>query len=178
MSIADAVANASRYLVEHPDEARYRDSAAVARLVEGLRVEIRGADGASLYTDMPSGIGGTASAPSPGWMLRAATASCVASLVAIRAAALGFALSSVEVSVDSESDDRGILGLDDSIPAGPLSVRIEVAVSAPGRATKEVDALVRWAVDHCPVSDAIGRPVPVEVVIGRRGTDRGNRPPG
>jgi uncharacterized OsmC-like protein len=168
MSIADAVANAGRYLTEHPDEARYRDSPAVARLVEGLRVEVRGADGANLQTDMPTGIGGTATAPSPGWVLRAATASCVASLIAIRAAVLGFALSSVMVSVDSESDDRGILGLVDSIPAGPLSARIEVAISAPGRTSEEVDALVRWAVDHCPVSDAIKRPVPVEVAIGGR----------
>jgi uncharacterized OsmC-like protein len=166
MSIAEAVANASLYLTEHPDEARYRDSPAVARLVEGLTVEISGADGATLQTDMPKGIGGTATAPSPGWMLRAAMASCVASLIAIRAAALGFELSSVAVSVDSESDDRGILGLDESIPAGPLSTRIEVAVSAPGRGAEEVDSLVRWAVDHCPVSDAIKRAVPVEVAIG------------
>jgi uncharacterized OsmC-like protein len=166
MSIAEAVANASRYLTEHPDEARYRDSPAIARLVEGLTVEIRGADGATLQTDMPKGIGGTATAPSPGWMLRAAMASCVASLIAIRAAALGFELSSVTVSVDSESDDRGILGLDGSIPAGPLSTRIAVAVSAPGRGGEEVDSLVRWAVDHCPVSDALKRAVPVEVAIG------------
>jgi uncharacterized OsmC-like protein len=165
MSIAEAVANASRYLTEHPDEARYRDSPAVAHLVEGLTVEIRGADGATLQTDMPKGIGGTATAPSPGWMLRAAMASCVASLISIRAAALGFELSSVVVSVDSESDDRGILGLDESIPAGPLSTRIEVAVSAPGRGAEEVDSLVRWAVHHCPVSDAIKRAVPVEVAI-------------
>jgi uncharacterized OsmC-like protein len=165
MSIAEAVANASRYLNEHPDEARYRDSPAVARLVEGLRVEIGGADGASLQTDMPKGIGGTATAPSPGWMLRAALASCVTSLIAIRAAALGFELSSVEVSVDSESDDRGILGLDESIPAGPLSTRIEVTVVVPGRGTEEVDGIVHWAVDHCPVSDAIKRAVPTEVAI-------------
>ncbi len=168
MSIAEAVANASRYLTDHPEEARYRDSAATARLVSGLRVEVGAVDGASLQTDMPTGIGGTARAPSPGWLFRAATASCVASLIAIRAAALGHELASLEVSVDSESDDRGILGLDDSIPAGPLSVRIAVAVSAPGRSPEEVDALIRWAVDHCPVSDAIKRPVPIEVAIQGR----------
>ena len=166
MSIAEAVANAGRYLTEHPDEARYRDSAAVARLAGGLRVEVHGADGAGLETDMPTGIGGTATAPSPGWMLRAAIASCVASLIAIRAATLGYELTSVDVTVDSESDDRGILGLDDSIPAGPLSTRIAVTVSVPGRGPEDVDALVRWAVDHCPVSDAIKRAVPVEVASG------------
>ena len=167
MSIADAVANASRYLTEHPDEARYRDTAAVARLVDGLLVEVTSGDGARLQTDMPRGIGGGASAPSPGWVLRAAAASCVASLVAIRAAALGHSLSSVSVSVDSESDDRGILGLDPTIPAGPLTTRIEVTVGVQGQPPGDLEGLVRWAVDHCPVSDAIARAVPVEVVTKR-----------
>ncbi len=165
MSIAEAVANATRYLTDHPDEARYRDSAAVARLVEGLRVEVRGADGSSLQTDMPKGIGGTETAPSPGWMLRAAIASCVASLIAIRAAVLSWELGSVEVSVDSESDDRGILGMADDVPAGALSTRISVAIAAAGRPANDVEALVHWAVDHCPSSEALRRAVPLDVVI-------------
>jgi len=166
MSITEAVAAAKTYLEAHPDEARYRDSAAVARLIDGLRVEVTGTGGESATTDMPAGIGGTASAPSPGWLLRAAIASCVASLLAMRAAVIGVTLDGVEVSVDSESDDRGILGVDDSIPAGPLSARIEVRVR-----TADVDApiddLVAWAVDHCPVSDALRRAVPLEVVSAR-----------
>lgn len=113
MSIAESVAKASAYLTDHPAEARYRDSSAKARLETGLVVTVSGAGGESLRTDMPLGIGGSASAPSPGWYLRAAAASCVASLVAIRAAATAVTLISVEVEVDSESDDRGILGLRD-----------------------------------------------------------------
>jgi uncharacterized OsmC-like protein len=164
MSIAEAVADATNYLTDHPDEARYRDSAATARLVEGLRVEVRGADGSNLQTDMPAGIGGTATAPSPGWLFRAAIASCVASLVAIRAAVLGWDLESIEVEVDSESDDRGILGMSGDIPAGPLSTRISIAVAVRSGG-RDVEALVQWAVDHCPVSDALRRAVPLEVVI-------------
>jgi len=130
MSIAAAVERASTYLNEHPDEARYRDSAAWARLTSGLVVEVSGPTGESLRTDMPTGIGGTATAPSPGWYLRAAAASCVASLVAIRAAATGVELRSVDVEVDSESDDRGILGLDPAIAAGALSARVVVSIDA------------------------------------------------
>lgn len=99
MSIADAVSRAAAYLTEHPSEARYRDSAARARLTSGLVVDVTGPAGESLRTDMPTGIGGTATAPSPGWFLRAAAASCVASLVAIRAAATGVTMRSVEVEV-------------------------------------------------------------------------------
>jgi uncharacterized OsmC-like protein len=165
MSIADAVSSASAYLKAHPDEARYRDSPASARLASGLRVEVTGPNGEQLATDMPAAIGGTASAPSPGWFLRAATASCIASLVAIRAAATGVRLRSVDVKVDSESDDRGILGLDPSIPAGPLSTRIVVAIEATGLERQGVESLAAWAVDHCPVSDAIARAVPLAVEV-------------
>lgn len=165
MSIADAVASASAYLTEHPEEARYRDSPARAHLESGLRVDVTGPSGETLTTDMPAGIGGTASAPSPGWYLRAATASCIASLVAIRAAVTGVSLRSVDVTVDSESDDRGILGLDGSIPAGPLSTGVVVSIDAAGLSRDELQAVAAWAVEHCPVSDAISRAVPLSLEV-------------
>lgn len=165
--IRDAVRNASAYLVEHPGEARYRDSHARARLGAGLRVSVDGPGGEHVETDMPKGIGGTATAPSPGWYFRAATASCVAALIGIRAAALDIDLApdEVEVVVDSESDDRGILGVDDAIAAGALSVRIVVTIRSPAADRATLEALARWAVDHCPVSDTVRRSVPVEVEI-------------
>ncbi len=166
MSIGDAVERASAYLTEHPDEARYRDSAATARIASGLVAVVDGPAGERLTTDMPAGIGGTASAPSPGWLLRAAAAACVASLVAIRAASLGLDHGSIEVVVDSESDDRGILGLDATIPAGALSVKILVAIDGLARDATATRELVDWAVAHCPVTDSIARQVTIEVEIG------------
>lgn len=168
MSIADAVARARAYLAEHPGEARYRDAHARARLAAGLVVDVDGPGGESLRTDMPRGIGGTATLPSPGWYLRAAAASCVASLIAIRAAALGVRLppGSVEVVVDSESDDRGILGLDDAVPAGALLVKVVVRIEAPDLDRAQAEELARWAVDHCPVTDGLRRAVPLEVELG------------
>jgi uncharacterized OsmC-like protein len=165
MSIADAVAAASAYLTEHPDEARYRDSAARARLRGGLVVEVTGPGGEHLTTDMPKGIGGAATAMAPGWLLRAAAASCVASLIAIHAAATGVTLERLEVEVDSESDDRGILGLDPAIPAGALSTRVVVQVAAPGVKPAAIQSLVSWAVEHCPVTDSIRRSVPLEIEV-------------
>jgi uncharacterized OsmC-like protein len=162
MSIRDAVQRAGAYLTEHPDEARYRDSAATARIGDGLVAVVTGPGGVRLTTDMPTGIGGTASAPSPGWLLRAAAASCVASLIAIRAAGLGLQVGSIEVTVDSESDDRGILGLDPGTPAGALSMHVVVALGGEAGTVREV---VDWAVAHCPVTDTISRPVPLSVEI-------------
>ncbi len=165
MSIHDAVERASGYLAEHPDEARYRDAGATARVTNNLRVEVTGPGGESLRTDMPRGIGGTATAPSPGWFMRASAAACVASLITIRAASTGRTILSCEVRVDSESDDRGILGLDDDVPAGPISMRVEVTLEAPGMQRADRVALVRWALDHCPVTDALARPIPVELDV-------------
>jgi len=165
--IGDAVARASAYLTEHPDEARYRDSAATATLGSNLRVDVSGPGGENVSTDMPRGIGGEATVPSPGWLFRAATASCVASLIGIRAATLGqdFAPGEVEVTVDSESDDRGILGLDDDIAAGALSMKVVVRFGAGGPGREAREAIARWALDHCPVADSAARPVPIELEV-------------
>lgn len=164
MGIAESVANASAYLTAHPDEARYRDGTATATLDSGLRVSVAGPAGESLVTDMPTGIGGGNAAPSPGWYLRAATAACVASLIGIRAAATGITCDGIEVIVDSESDDRGILGLAADIPAGPLSVRIVISIRSRAAAS-DIEALAQWAVAHCPVSDTVARAIPVEIVV-------------
>ena len=163
--IKRAIEAASGYLREHPEEARSTDSAASAVLVDGLVVRVTGADGISVTTDMVPSVGGTATAPSPGWLLRAAEASCVATLIAMRAAMLDVSLDTLEVSVDSVSDDRGLLGLAEGIPAGPLSSRVSVRLHAPGVDAQTLEAIARWGVAHCPVCDALERPIEVATEI-------------
>ena len=164
-AIRTAMEGATAYLTAHPDEAHYTDSLATARVVDGLHVRVEGPAGEVLETDMPSAVGGAGSAPSPGWFLRAAVAACVASLATMRAAQLGLAGFSVEVEVDSESDDRGILGLDASVPGGPLSMRIGLRMAADGAELETLEELAVWAVEHCPVSDAVRRAIPVHVEV-------------
>jgi uncharacterized OsmC-like protein len=163
--IRQAIGNAVSYLTQHPDEARYVDSEAVAVLENGLQVTVTGPDGASVVTDMPSSVGGGGVGPSPGWMMRAAQASCLATLTAMRAAQVGVDLQRIEVIVDSESDDRGILGIDELVPAGPLTSRARVRVDAKGLVPEDLEALVLWAESHCPVQDALRRPVTCTVDI-------------
>jgi uncharacterized OsmC-like protein len=159
--IQRAILAASEYLAQHPEEARSTDSAATAALVEGLVVRVTGPSGATITTDMVPSVGGTASAPSPGWLLRAAEASCVVTLIAMRAAMLGITLDTLEVTVDSVSDDRGLLGIDDDVPAGPLSGRVAVRLTAAGVDATTLEDMARWGVQHCPVCDALERSVPV-----------------
>jgi len=162
--IRDAVIAAETYLTEHPDEARYTDNEARAALTGGLAVTVTSPEGFSVTTDMARSVGGAGTAPSPGWLLRAAQASCLATFIALRAAHEGLDVTGVEVIVDSESDDRGTLGLDDSLPAGPISSRARVHIeSAVPR--DQLEAIVRWADKHCPVQDAVRRPVEMRVEI-------------
>jgi uncharacterized OsmC-like protein len=163
--IRDAIESAIAYLREHPEEAAYTDSPAIAVLEAGLRVRVSGSAGESVTTDMVAAVGGAGSAPSPGWLLRAAQASCVATLIRMRAEMVGLTVAVLEVSVDSESDDRGILGIDSRIPSGPISTRIVVGATLEGSTRAEVEAIVGWAVDHCPVTDATRRAVPLDVTI-------------
>ncbi len=163
--IRRAIETASTYLQQHPDEARATDSAASASLVDGLVVRVTGPDGATITTDMVPSVGGTATAPSPGWLLRAAEASCVVTLIAMRAAMLGIALDTLEVTVDSLSDDRGLLGLDETVPAGPLRGRVSVRLLAHGVEPARLEEVARWGVAHCPVCDALERAVPVTTEV-------------
>lgn len=162
-AIRTAIEGASAYLTEHPDEALYTDSLATARVEDGLRIRVDGPNGETLLTDMPGAVGGGGSAPSPGWFLRAAVAACVTSLAVMRAAQLGIEGFTCEVEVDSQSDDRGILGLDASVPGGPLSMRIGFRMT--GAPPDRLEEVADWAVEHCPVSDAVRRAVPVSLQI-------------
>jgi uncharacterized OsmC-like protein len=164
-TIRTAIEGASAWLAEHPDEARYTDSIARARTEAGLRVVVEGPAGERLETDMPAAVGGSGSAPGPGWYLRAAVAACVASLATMRAAQLGWTGFRCAVDVDSESDDRGILGVDASVPGGPLSMRIALDLAADGIGLDGLEELAVWAVEHCPVSDAMRRAVPVHIEV-------------
>ena len=163
--IGDAIAGAIEYLSEHPEEARYTDSEAVASLTGGLRVTVRDQAGHTIDTDMPKGVGGDESAPSAGWLFRAALAACDVTLIAMRAAMLGVELTEVQVAIDSESNDHGILGIDESVPAGPLSVRTRVRLGARNTEEESLRDLVEWAIAHCPVCDATKRAVPMTTEI-------------
>lgn len=164
-SIRESIKNAIGYLTEHPDEARYTDSFARARLGDSLSVTVEGPKGEHITTDMPTGVGGRAESPSPGWLFRASIASCVAVTVGMEAAREGVTLDSLEVEVDSESDDRGILGMDPSVPPGPLSTRIRIRASAGGVELDRLRQILEVGASRCPVCDATKRAVTVTTEV-------------
>ena len=166
-SIRNAIETASGYLREHPDAAAGNDAAATAVLEEGLRFRVAGPTG-ELTTDMSESVGGGATAPTPAWLQRAALASCDATLVAMEAARDGIELTDLTVTVDSETDFRGILGVDDTIRPGPLAVRVRIELAAANATEDQLREVVQRAESRSPVRDALERAVPMttEIVTG------------
>ncbi|HEX7813378.1 MAG TPA: OsmC family protein [Burkholderiales bacterium] len=167
-SIREAIENVSAAISTDPSKARSKNAPATARLTAGLQCEVSGPHNERLVTDMPPAMGGAASGPNPGWLLRGALASCTATVIAMRAAKLGMVLSSLEVTVESDSDNRGILGLDEDVSAGLASVRMKVKIGAPEASPATLREIVAWADAHSPVGctmrQAPGCSLDVEVV--------------
>ena len=163
-SIRSAVEEASRYLTEHPEAAAGTDAAATAVREEGLRFRVEGPQG-NLSSDMSKTVGGGATAPTPGWLLRAALASCDATLVAMEAARDGVELTGLEVTVESESDFRGILGVDDSVQPGPLAVRVRIQLTSSNATRNQLREIVERAETRSPVRDALARVLPMTTEI-------------
>ena len=140
------------------------DVPATAIIEQGLKCRIESPDGKFVYTDMPEAVGGNATAGSPGWLMRAAVASCDATLLTMRAARLGLNLESVEVRVEALSDGRGMF-LDEGISPGSTQMRICFNIKAPGVGADEIQDLVQWVTAHAPVGTDIAKAVEVQVVI-------------
>jgi uncharacterized OsmC-like protein len=126
--LRDAMDRLSAVIAADPAKARMKNVPATARLTEGLKCEVSGPNKERATTDMPPAMGGRLSAPNPSWLLRAGMASCVATVIAMRAAKLGIALTELEVTVESDSDARGILGLDELVSAGLNAMRTRVRI--------------------------------------------------
>ena len=163
--IRESIQGVYEYYKKNPNDALSQDKEAIAVIEEGLRVRATGPDGQTLLCDMPRALGGEASAPTPGWMMRAALANCEAVMIALRAAQLGIELTSLEVRVDSMSDDRGMLGIDDSKPAGPLNMKTSIRIGAEGVSADKLQEIVSWAEKHSPVGEPLNRVMPVEYIV-------------
>lgn len=83
----------------------------------------------------------------------------------MEAAREGVELSALDVEVDSESDDRGILGRDPDVSTGPSSMRIRITTAATGTDPQRLREIVSTGAARCPVCDATKRPVEVAVDI-------------
>lgn len=166
-NIQNSVLDVIAYLSENPKDAVSTSAPITAVMEDGLRCRATGAKGETVVTDMPKAIGGGGSKPTPGWLSRAALATCDATRIELRAAELGLSLDTLEVTADSADDDRGLLGMDATVRAGSLGLRTRVKIGAAGVEKQTLRDIVSYAIVHSPVADKCRAETPstVEVTI-------------
>lgn len=167
--IAAALQRVESVLRRRPEAGLHDDAPAQAQWAGGLRVRTTHADGTALVTDMPPEIGGGGEGVTPGWLLRAALASCAVTRIAMAAAAAGIELQTLQARALSRSDLRGLFGLNgpDGTPvsAGPGELQLLVRIGAPGVAAERLHALVHDSCQCAPVSRAMEEALPVALQV-------------
>jgi uncharacterized OsmC-like protein len=89
-----------------------------------------------------------------------ALAGCVTTTLVLHAAARGIVIRELSTELDGDLDVRGLLGLDESVPAGYERIRIRMKVAA-DCSEEELDDLLAFTRVHSPVCNTVCRPVPV-----------------
>ena len=91
-----------------------------------------------------------------------ALAGCVTTTFVLHAMARGITIKELSTELKGNIDLQGLLGLDDSIPAGYEQIDIKLKVKA-DCSDEELDALLAYAQQHSPVCNTVCRPVPVVI---------------
>jgi uncharacterized OsmC-like protein len=147
----EALERAKRVFLGKPSAARKANAMATAAWRDGLRCEVAGPGGERAATDMPEAMGGKGAGSNPGWLLRASMASCVATAIAMRAAMIGIELRSLQVTVESQSDARGLVGIA-GIPTALDGIRMTITIGADIVPEPQLRELAAWGEAHSVVS--------------------------
>ncbi len=91
-----------------------------------------------------------------------ALAGCVTTTFVLHAMARGITIRELSTELKGNIDLQGLLGLDDSVPAGYEQINIQMRVKA-DCTDKELDDLLSYAQQHSPVCNTVCRPVPVMI---------------
>lgn len=124
------------------------------RIVKGLSCETTEGDWV-FRTDMPTGVGGSATASSPGALGRAALGSCLAISYMMWASKMDLIIDKLEVEVQADYDDGGLFDTID-VPAGYLEVRYIVRIQSPA-SQEEIEKVLNMADKHSPYLDVFSR---------------------
>lgn len=134
---------------------------AQTRLVNGLQCSANVRDFRPMHVDEPLDLGGADTAMNPVELLLVALGTCQEIVYAAYGAVMGVPLEEVKVNVKGYLDLRGLLAMDDAIPAGYQRVSFETTI----KSSADVDTvrkLVAMVEACCPMLDTIKRPIDVE----------------
>mgnify|MGYP000076588547 CR=1 FL=1 len=133
----DAQLRAISVYTKRPETARVVNRG-TALVREGLKCTYE-QDGHRLSLDMPNAIGGSGQGPTPGYFARAAICGCVAIGIKMTAAREGLALQAVNVGIEQDWDNRGVLAMEGANPVpSDTRIAIEIITSEPGGTIKDM----------------------------------------
>ena len=135
-----------------------RTARSIATLGEGLRC-VSTEQSWDVALDLPPALGGERGAPTPSQLVQAALGGCLAMCYQLRAAELDIELTSVTVTVESDSDVGALLNLRPESP-GFTGLRYHVDIESPADPTA-IAALVEEADRLSPVLADLTRPLTV-----------------
>ena len=147
-------------LVTIAPERGYRTYVNTARIVEGTQCEIE-EKGHRILVDAGKGLGGGDKDPTASMLLRGALSSCIAIGIKMWAARREIRVDQVLVTVETDTDARGILGLNDKVPPGFTATRVRIEVQSPAPPA-EVEAIVAASLRFSPLIDALANPQFIE----------------
>lgn len=141
---------------------------AETKLDEGLRCTARVRGFPELVIDEPSDLGGDDAGMNPVEILLIALGTCQEIIYSAYAAVLDIPLDEVSVNVKGYIDIRGLLAMEESVPAGYQHITYETSITSSSDA-KAIQRLVAMVERHCPLLDTLRRPVEVNGTVSLNG---------
>ena len=126
-ALQSALQRAEHVFTKRPEAAQmHKVSTATVRA--GTRCEFA-EDEWRYISDMPEGLGGTATGPTPGTLIRAGLVTCLAIGYSVRAAYLGIPVRHIAVELHTEADLRGLFCGQAEVPVYS-SIRYTVTIDS------------------------------------------------
>jgi uncharacterized OsmC-like protein len=136
----------------------YTNTASVA---SGTLCTVR--EGTYLSTfDVGKGMGGSGEGPSPSVVLRSAITSCVAIGIKLWAAQSGLSLREIRVTLETDVDARGQLGVARDVPPGFTQIRLAITIVSYER-REAIENIITHALKMSPLMDVMQNPQSIDL---------------
>ncbi len=145
---------------------------ASTELVEDVCCSVKIREFAPMSVDEPAALGGTNVAPNPVELVLAALGTCQEIMYSAYATVMGIQLTKVSVDVKGYLDLKGLLGMDESVPAGFRKICYETSIESPAD-SETLRNLVKVVESHCPVYDTLARAIDVTGSVSINGITEG-----
>ncbi|MEE8434075.1 MAG: OsmC family protein [bacterium] len=146
-------------VIEHTPSVGRVTKKATARMVDGLKIEVREGE-FKLISDMPEVLGGSNAGPSPGAFARMSLGACLVVGYAMWLSREEVPFEDIDVEVEGDQDQAGMLGVKESASPGHDSLRVKVNITSQAPQA-EIERVIDLADRHSPILHLVTKPVPV-----------------